>query len=486
MTDEDKGGEQLLDELRAVRQRVAELEAGESRRQRARGAIVRGGIWPLVACAFVLLCVMVWLTEILDIPHFLLGAPLTPINWREAVVETVAIVIVGIFAVSMLIRDISERKRAEEALQESEKKHRVLFEMAQDAIFLNDETGRFVDVNRAACELLGYSRGELLELSIKEIDADPRGYKAFLKVRDGLAKTMTFEVNQRRKDGTLLPVEVTGSFLTGGSQRIFLAIARDITERKRAEETLRHAHEELAAEAVALKTANAELDQYAHVVSHDMRAPLRAIRNYADFIREDLAATLDKEVKVYLDGLSDAVNEADALAQDLLALSRVGQQSVAVETVDMGAFLRELIPVLGVPDDVEIVMPDDWPTIEVEPVLLKQICLNVISNAIKFNRSPHKRVELGWQSLATNLTGSEKSTKSYEFFVRDNGIGIAPRHQQQIFGVFERLHVSGEYEGTGIGLAIVKKAVDKLGGSVRVESQLGEGSTFFVTLSIFD
>ena len=135
--------------------------------------------------------------------------------------------------------DITERKRAEAALRESEEKYRVLFETAKDAIFLTDETGSLLDVNRTACESLGYSKEELLKLSNREIDADPRGYEAFLKVRNGLAEEATFEVNQRRKDGTLLPVEITGGFFTVGGQRISLAIARDITERRQAEERLR-------------------------------------------------------------------------------------------------------------------------------------------------------------------------------------------------------------------------------------------------------
>jgi signal transduction histidine kinase len=125
-------------------------------------------------------------------------------------------------------------------------------------------------------------------------------------------------------------------------------------------------------------------------------------------------------------------------------------------------------------------MADDWPTIVVEPVLLGRILQNLIGNAVKFNTSPHKRVELGWRPVARSEAGH--SAGGYEFFVRDNGIGIAPRYHEQIFRMFERLHTSEEYEGTGIGLAIVKKAASKLGGSVRVESKVGEGSTFFVTL----
>jgi len=130
-----------------------------------------------------------------------------------------------------------------QALRDSEEKYGVLFETAKDAIFLSDETGKFVDVNQVACESLGYSKEELLKLGNKDIDADPRGYEAFLKVRNGLLKEVTFEVNQRRKDGSLLPVEITGSLFTSGSQRLALAIARDITERKQAEEALRESEE---------------------------------------------------------------------------------------------------------------------------------------------------------------------------------------------------------------------------------------------------
>jgi PAS domain S-box-containing protein len=152
------------------------------------------------------------------------------------------------WANEQLQQEITERKRAEEALRESERreseeKYRVLFETAKDAIFLSDETGRFVDVNQAACESLGYSKEELLKLSNREIDADPRGYEESLKAWDGRMKEMTFEVNQRRKDGTLLPVEVTGSFFTIGGQRIALAIARDISERRRAEAALRESED---------------------------------------------------------------------------------------------------------------------------------------------------------------------------------------------------------------------------------------------------
>jgi len=146
---------------------------------------------------------------------------------------------------------------------------------------------------------------------------------------------------------------------------------------------------------------------------------------------------------------------------------------VPTQTIDLGILLQELIASLALSPDVEVVMGHDWPTLDTDPTLLRQILQILIRNAIKFNHSSRKRVEIAW------LPAGEQS---YELFVRDNGIGIDPRYHEIIFGVFERLHAREEYEGTGLGLAIVKKAASKLGGSVRVESRIGEGSTFFVAL----
>ncbi|MHC4536757.1 MAG: sensor histidine kinase [Planctomycetota bacterium] len=260
---------------------------------------------------------------------------------------------------------------------------------------------------------------------------------------------------------------------TADLRRTNKELQQEILEREKAEEALRLAHRELELKATALEEANDELSQYAYIVAHDIRSPLRAIRNYTDFLREDLEGSLAGEQEEYLDGLCRAVLYSEELVDDLLELSKVGSRSDQIETIAMGVFLKELIASLNLPPDVEVVMKNDWPTIDAEPTLLRQIFQNLITNAITFNNSPHKLVEIDWLPI-----GDEH----YELFVRDNGIGIEPRHQEQIFRVFQRLHTSEEYEGTGIGLAIVRKATSKLHGSVRLESKPEEGSTFYVTL----
>lgn len=274
---------------------------------------------------------------------------------------------------------------------------------------------------------------------------------------------------QKAHDELERRVEERTARLAASTEQLKLELA----ERKQAEEALSLAHMELKKKAADLELANEELSEYNHVVAHVLKAPLRAIRNYADFLREDFRAVLNGDQEASLEGLDRAVAQGVELVDDLLEFSRVGRLSMSTQTVDLGVFLQELIASLALSPDVEIEMGTDWPTIDSDSTLLRQIFQELIRNSIKFNHSSHKRLEIGWLPA-----GEER----YELFVRDNGIGIEPRYHEQIFGVFQRLHSREEYEGTGLGLAIVKKAVGKMNGSLRVESRIGEGSTFFVTL----
>ncbi len=254
-------------------------------------------------------------------------------------------------------------------------------------------------------------------------------------------------------------------------------LGAEIEDRKKAQQELgkhREHLEELVRERTAdLRTANEELSEYARVVSHDLRSPLRAIRQYADFLREDLEGRLEGDQKEYLGGLVESVANADALVRDLLDLSRVGQKAVPAECINMREFLKGISDEFTFPQDVVVEIADDWPAITVEPVVFRMIFQNLISNAEKFNKSSPRTVQLGWR---------ESDADHWEFCVRDNGIGIEARFHEQIFRLFERLHVEDEYEGTGIGLAIVRKAVNYLRGSIRLESRPGEGSAFYVLL----
>lgn len=244
-------------------------------------------------------------------------------------------------------------------------------------------------------------------------------------------------------------------------------LQHEIAERRQAERRLQqYAHE--------LQAANEELSQYASVVSHDLKAPLRAIRNYAGFLREDLDHHVNAEDAQYFTQLNNAVGEAIAFVDDMLMLSRVGRDGETAEPVALAAIIHPLIESIRAAEPaIEVALADAWPTIESEPALLRQIFQNLIGNAVKFTTTLPKRVDIGWQSGEDGM---------YAIFVRDNGIGIDPQYHEKIFRIFDRLHTRTEFEGTGIGLAVVKKAVTKLGGTVRVDSRPGAGSTFWVRI----
>jgi PAS domain S-box-containing protein len=249
----------------------------------------------------------------------------------------------------------------------------------------------------------------------------------------------------------------------------------DITERKNAEEAVRLAQLQLTLQLAETERVNEELSQYAYAVSHDLKGPLRAIRNYAEFLYEDLTDTLTGDQKKYLEGLKKAVDQGDNLINDLLNLSRIDRVPLEMEAADVPGTVAEVRSLLALPDEVEITVEMKWPDFSVDRTLLKQILQNLISNGVKFNEHNPKRIEIGWQAAPGD---------TIDIFVRDNGIGIETQYREQIFRIFQRLHTDRAYEGTGIGLAIVQKAANKLGGTVRLESEPGKGSTFTLRLPL--
>ena len=293
---------------------------------------------------------------------------------------------------------------------------------------------------------------------------------------DKASSELTDEFRIIRKDGRIRWLAVRGRIISNASDEPvqMAGVNFDITDIKQAREAEQLAQMQLAAKVAQLEQKNQELDQFAYAASHDLKAPLRAIRNYSDFLYEDLADSLSGEQKQYLEGLKNAAGQGQQLIDDLLGYSRIGGVPVKTERVDMHAMINEVKSYLNLSSDIDLNVQNNWPVFEADPMLLLQILKNLVANAVKFNTSALKRVDIGWRQPDKN--------GCIELFVRDNGIGIEPQYQQQIFGIFQRLHTGREYEGTGIGLAVVKKAVLELGGAVRVESTQGEGSTFFVEL----
>ena len=265
------------------------------------------------------------------------------------------------------------------------------------------------------------------------------------------------------------------------------ATARDVTERKAAEEALKTLNESLeqqvrertaAAEqrAIELARRNEELEAFTYSVSHDLKEPLRTIEAFSQFLIEDYGEQLKGQGRTYLESLAAASVRMKRLIEELLTLSRVSRQVAPSQRVitrqiieGVVGGMRALIEERGAIIDVQADLPD----VMADRLRMEQIVGNLVGNALKFNRSEQPRISVGVREAAGRMA---------TFYVRDNGIGIDPQYHDRIFGVFQRLHRREEFEGTGAGLAIVKRAVEALGGTVSVESEPGAGSTFLFTL----
>ncbi len=238
---------------------------------------------------------------------------------------------------------------------------------------------------------------------------------------------------------------------------------------------LKRAEEEFGRYVKDLERANQDLDDFAVTVSHDLKAPLRTIQAFSMLLMEDYADALDETGRGYLDKVRKAAERMSLLIEDLLKLSRVGRKFTELEKVDLNALLEEIKADLKVRIEERSgeVVVEKLPGIFTQRVWMKELLTNLIDNGLKFNKSDKPKVEIS----------CEESEKSYLFKVKDDGIGIEEKYQANIFNLFERLHSQSEYEGTGAGLAICKKIVEELGGTIRVESKsVEEGSTFFFTI----
>jgi PAS domain S-box-containing protein len=397
-----------------------------------------------------------------DGSQFPIEIMLSPLESAEGILVTAA------------IRDISVRKNAETRLAQMEGRYRGLLEAAPDAMVVVNPAGEIVLLNVQAEKQFGYSRNELVGRQVRNII--PEGFAERL-IADGtrsaaeaLAQQIGtgIELSGRRKDGSEFPIEIMLSPLESTEGILVTAAIRDITERKKSEQHLVKAVGEL-------KRSNDELQQFAYVSSHDLQEPLRMVASYTQLLAKRYKGRLDSDADEFIAFAVDGCNRMQGLIQDLLAYSRTGTNGKALREIPGEDALNEALTNLRatIEESGAVVTHDSLPVIKTDDTQLTQVFQNLVGNAIKYRSAevPH-----------VHVAATKNGSNEWIFSVRDNGLGIDPQYFERIFILFQRLHGRNEFEGTGIGLAICKKILERLGGRIWVESQPGKGSTFYFAL----
>jgi PAS domain S-box-containing protein len=354
-----------------------------------------------------------------------------------------------------------------------EEQFRIAMEAVPNAMLLIDQAGTIVLVNAPTEALFGYPRAELIGQPVERLVPE-----RFRRQHPAYRARFFAEPRSRpmgegrdlfglRKDGTEFPVEIGLNPLETEEGTLVLSAIVDITARKRGEEQLRHAMTELA-------RSNAELEQFAYVASHDLQEPLRAVAGCVQALQQRYGGQLDPRADEFINHAVDGAVRMQNLISDLLAYSRVATRGQPFTPTDCAAIVRAALANLDIAirESGARVTYTDLPTVMGDPTQLTQLFQNLISNACKFRN----------QQPAAIHIAAEPHKGSWVFSVRDDGIGIEPQYFERIFGLFQRLHTRVEYAGTGIGLAICKKIVERHGGRIWLESQPQQGSTFYFTI----
>jgi len=370
----------------------------------------------------------------------------------------------GMFVLAAVV-DITERKKMQRVLEQ----FKYTLDQTVDCVFIcNSENLNFEYVNEGAIQQVGYSEAELLDMSIPDIKSEYSLEKYQLLIQpllDGSQPSLTFETIHKHKDGHKIPVEVTVQLVRQGRLKSRLvSVVRDISERKQAEQLLRNKNEELKG--------------FAYTVSHDLKAPLRGISGYAQELERRHQEGLPERAQFCIKQIITASHNLDCLIEDLLIYSRVDSETPTTTEIDISLLIK------GIMKDRSLVIAEQEIelTLDVPAIILKiwerglhQVLTNLIDNAIKYSRNAKP------QRLTIS---AEKTLSTCIISVKDNGVGFDMKYHDRIFGLFNRLVRADEFEGTGAGLAIVGKLLNKLGGTIRAESEPEKGATFFIELPI--
>jgi PAS domain S-box-containing protein len=372
----------------------------------------------------------------------------------------------------MAFRDIGGVKAARRVLQQRNQ----FFEMSQEVFCIADPlSGMFLQANPAYARLLGLDEAEMLAIPFMDLlhpqDKAPT-QQAIQRQIDGVEPINGLLTRMRCADGSYRWLEWVSISAADG---LLYGAARDVTARQQADVALARAMDDL-------RIRNRELQDFAYVASHDLQEPLRKIQSFSDRLLSRLSGKLDESSSDYLQRMGHAAHRMQALIDDLLAYSRVATRNVAVSAVDLSATLNAVM------DDLEtriaeaqaVIEVGALPVIQADPTQMRQLLQNLLANALKF-RAADRPCRIGVTAARVENADTPGAAR-WELRVTDNGIGFESSYAERIFAPFQRLHPRNVYEGTGIGLAIVRRIVERHGGSVRAEAQAGQGASFIVML----
>ncbi|HET9914801.1 MAG TPA: PAS domain S-box protein [Anaerolineales bacterium] len=388
-----------------------------------------------------------------------------------------------------LVRDITERKQTEEALRQSEGRFRRLTENARDVIYrMSLPDGRYEYISPAVLTMLGYPPEDYYANPLLFKQAlHPDWHKYFEEQWINLLNgemLPTYEYQAIHKSGTVRWFNQRNILVLDGAGKPIAieGIVTDITDRKRAEEEIRQLNRELeqrvANRTAQIEAANKELEAFAYSISHDLRAPLRHIDGFVEMLKNRTTADLDDQSRHYMDVIADSARKMGMLIDDLLAFSRVSRSEISKAQVDLGELIQEVIREAQPETEGRNIQ---WkiallPRVTGDQAMLRVVMTNLILNALKFTRPrPVAEIEIGYK---------RENETEVAIFVRDNGVGFDMAYADKLFGVFQRLHQQDDFEGTGIGLANVRRIINRHGGRTWADGKVDHGATFYFSLPI--
>jgi PAS domain S-box-containing protein len=360
-----------------------------------------------------------------------------------------------------------------------------IIDKSSNEIYIFDsDTLIFEYVNRGALLNIGYNIEEMRVMTPVDIKPliNEETFREMIKPLLSFEKqVLVFDTYHRRKNGTEYPVEVFLQIYNDEGKKLLFAIINDITERKKTEAEIIELNEGLEKKVFQrtsqLDAANKELEAFSYSVSHDLRAPLRAVHSYTRILKEDYKNILDEEGNRICNIIESSAVHMGQLIDELLAFSRIARSEINTSKIDMNRLVKTVITDITTPEErIHInIRVDKLPAAYGDPAAIKQVITNLLSNAIKYSSKKEKpSINIGWEQQKYNQA----------YFVKDNGVGFDMKYSNKLFGVFQRLHSTKEFEGNGVGLAIVQRIIQRHGGRVWAEGEVGKGASFYFSLPV--